>query len=48
MSYEPPFVEEIVWDGWNLRHIAKHDVVAAQVEQVLRSIPVFVGSVRCV
>lgn len=41
-----PFVEEIVWDGWNLRHIAEHDVVAAQVEQVLLGKPVFAGSYK--
>ena len=41
-----PFVEEIVWDGWNLRQIAAHGIVAAQVEQTLLGRPIFVGSYK--
>ncbi len=46
MRRETPFVNEIVWDGWNLRHVARHGVAAAQVEQVLLGTPVFVGSYK--
>mgnify|MGYP003395305021 CR=1 FL=1 len=28
------FVSRIIWDDWNVAHIARHDVVPEEVEQV--------------
>lgn len=29
-------IEELVWDEWNIGHIARHDVVPTEVEEVCR------------
>lgn len=30
-------VKELVWDDWNVAHIARHDVTPAQVEEVCQA-----------
>ncbi len=30
-------IESIIWDEWNVAHIAKHKIVIEEVEQVLQS-----------
>lgn len=31
-------IKELVWDSWNVRHIKKHQVSAAEVEEACRRI----------
>lgn len=37
MSTSPPRIERLVWDDWNRDHIAKHDVISEEVEELLVS-----------
>jgi uncharacterized DUF497 family protein len=32
-------VRQLIWDDWNVAHIARHDVVAVEVEQVCHGVP---------
>lgn len=36
-----PRIRDVVWDGWNFKHIVKHDVVRDEVDEVLAGDPVF-------
>lgn len=40
------FIENVIWDRWNLRHIGKHGVVKEEVEEVLLNEPVFVTTYK--
>lgn len=35
MKTPPPIIEQLVWDDWNLQHIQKHDVTAAEAEKAV-------------
>jgi uncharacterized DUF497 family protein len=30
-------IKELVWDDWNVAHIARHDVIPAEVEEVCQT-----------
>ncbi len=34
------FVKKLIWDDWNIAHIAKHKINPAEVEEVLKNDPV--------
>ena len=35
-----PFVRRLIWDTWNIAHIAHHDVIPDEVEEVCHGHPV--------
>ena len=34
------FVRRLIWDSWNIAHIARHDVIPHEVEEVCHGQPV--------
>jgi uncharacterized protein len=34
------FVRRLIWDPWNMAHIARHDVIPDEVEEVCHGTPV--------
>jgi hypothetical protein len=34
------FVRRLIWDSWNIAHIARHDVIPDEVEEVCHGAPV--------
>jgi uncharacterized DUF497 family protein len=40
------YAERLEWDDWNRDHIAKHEVVPEEAEQVVRSDPVVLESYK--
>lgn len=34
------FVRRLIWDSWNIAHIARHDVIPDEVEEVCHGQPV--------
>ena len=38
------FVRLLVWDSWNVAHIARHDVIPEEVEEVCHGEPVTSGT----
>lgn len=36
-----PKIDRLVWDDWNREHIAKHEVVPAEAEEVIALAPFF-------
>ena len=38
------FVRQLVWDGWNVEHIARHGIAPEEVEEVCHQQPVFVDT----
>jgi hypothetical protein len=34
------FVRRLIWDAWNMAHIARHDAVPEEVEQVCHNDPI--------
>jgi len=33
------FIQRLIWDEWNVAHIARHDVVPDEVEEICQSDP---------
>ena len=40
------YIKRLVWDGWNVAHIARHDVTLDEVEEVCHCNPVFRDSYK--
>jgi uncharacterized protein len=36
-----PYIRQLIWDTWNVPHIARHEVTPEEVEQVCHGEPVF-------
>jgi uncharacterized protein len=34
------FVRRLIWDSWNIAHIARHDVIPEEVEEVCHGQPI--------
>jgi hypothetical protein len=35
-----PVIQKLIWDEWNISHIARHDVSPEEVEQVCHGKPI--------
>lgn len=40
------FIKRLIWDEWNIAHIARHDVTPDEVEEVCHYSPVFRDSYK--
>ncbi|MBI2334717.1 BrnT family toxin [Candidatus Daviesbacteria bacterium] len=40
------YIKRLVWDSWNVEHIARHDVTSDEVEEVCHCNPVFRDSYK--
>lgn len=46
MSHLPPRIDGLVWDDWNLEHIAKHAVSKDEVEEAITGESIFRASYK--
>lgn len=33
-------IRKLIWDAWNIKHVARHDVISDEVEEVAHNDPV--------
>ena len=46
------FIHRLIWDIWNMAHLARHDVIPDEVEEVCHAMPVtsqtYTGRIRVI